>query len=1498
MRDVLLRRGRRLLRIGLPLVLVAPAVVVTAAPAVAAPAAPGVVADASALPSGTGATPLDLTAAGGVDWLHLDGTTAVRKAGVTPTLGYANLAAAQAVTAFGDSPVAFTWSDGTPTASSTGVTTGAVFNSATEYGPTADGGGYRLTVPAADTLRKLVFVGGIWNSRAHLTVQDSVGGVQAWSTDLYAEGTATSRLYSITIAPGHGAVVTTTMNYKFQPAGNVSLAGAALSVVGAAAASFTAGPAPSSVDLTAEGSQDWLYSDGPTQVRKAPGTASALTLANRGTADVATQGDNPVAWSWTDGTPTASGTNVHHGGVFLARGAAQDTPLTAPYGYDLTVAAAPSARTLLFVSGIWNATVVYSVHLNGAADPAYEVTRTIGGNATTEQFTLSLAAGDAATVTAQITRITNGDGNVALGGVTMAAAQDTRSALQDLVADAPTIDPYTVDAPTLQQATAVQAYAADVASDSGSTDAEVLQAFTALTAARHLAAAGLATYTYQSWPGLVTSFGWEGDINAPIAYVDGSYLLRSRDNARVTFGIKSVPGKIDWTQADGYLPAFTSTFTKNGLTFAITNFADDVTIGGNRFEVAYSRMTVTNPGPSSAPLPVVSDALTPLNDLATATSIPAGATYRRDYAVAADRFGGTYDWPATDSLKAAGGYDDHFTHMADYWNDRLAAVAQITALPDPELIDSYKAGYIYTLIVRDDVNGQKALRVGENGYDELFDHDTIGIVANLLTMGDFTYAKDYLATLPAQLQYDDGKYKYSWPYALYLQRTDDVDFVRDHFATIQQHAHEIHSDRIATAAGPNTGYIKTTNAIDSNGYWTVDDWSALEGLMAYRYLAQQTGNTAEAAWALAEYQSLYTAVNTAIVAVQQANDIGYIPISLVQANEDGARADPRDANWASMFLFGRWAWDGYLFGAPQSGAMLDDIDATYQYGFDRRVGLPGASTYAFGGYAPDFYSSAYNAGYGSAALRGDKFRDEGIQAYQWMIDHAQSGPNAWWESAQYPDPNSPWGAGTAPGGQGSSPHMWGQANATKVLFDSLLSLKSDGTVIVGRGIPTDWLASGKNVALNNFPVAGNKRVGFSMTTTGRTVQLDFNGDTAGTAFTLDMMGLQNNIKAISVTGAKVDKVHGTATLPAGTTSVTITLQHAVDLGGVIAEAAALDQSAYTAATWATFAAALTSAQAVAADAASDTPDRNESANALRAAINQLARKAATVLTATPDTVTASAGSKVKVTATVTGSSAKPTGTVTATSGSLTLATGTLNAAGKATLSVPTASLATGTRVVRLTYSGDATYARSVDTVTVNVTAASSTTALALTRTTAPYGTAVTATATVKTPNGVKPTGPVTFSVDGKRVGSAALDATGHAKLALPSTLAVGNHAVLAAYGGHNPVAGSSSPATTLTVVKAAAKVAITAPAGVRTTAQTPVAVAVTSAVTPVTGRADLAVTASDGRAVFTTPVTVTHGQGSAVIPKLSVGSYTITVSWPGTARVAAASATKLLTVRS
>jgi hypothetical protein len=1093
------------------------------------------------LANGTGvAGAMDLTAYGDLDWAHLTGAGTERKAAVTPAITIDNLDPAAGRDTLTDSPLTFRWSDGTATPSNPGSTTGGVFKEA----------GYRITVAPSDSPRRLVFVSGIWQARGTVTVAAADGAGTAYTTNISADGSAVAKRYTVTIRPGEGVVVTTKFTEKLDANGNISLSAAALSKVAPAAdASFTATAAPVAMNLTAEGPGDWLHLNGATINRSSgvPAGTARLAVANRQAgAAIGAQNDNPVTYSWTDGTPTQTELGSRAGGIFFAHGTNPEVDLTDPYGYDLTVPAGTGGRTVRFVSGVWRAAATVSVYVNGSSTPTFVSSDLVStSNSVTRLFELTLGAGDSARITAQLTRKTHDSGNVTLAGVTQAdtSADAYRALTRTLLGHAQSADVNAASEAARQQLDGEITSATSAIADSAAQRDELRLTYLLLKAAydEAMASAAGAEYTNVTHPGLTSSFGWEGDLHAPIAFIDGSYRLRSRGNALVTFGVPDIPGKIKWSNAEGYLPAFISEYSKDGLQLKVENFADLVVIGGNRFEIAYSRMTVTNTTPASARLPRVSNLLTPLNPAAaaTVTTIAAGETVVRDYAIAADRFGASYDWPSAAQLQQAGSWNKHYKNMRAYWNTRLAAIAQITDLPDQRLVNAYKAGYIYTLIIRDDINGEKRLHVGENGYDEMFDHDTIGIVATLLTIGDFSYARDYLATLPAQLQYDDAKWKYSWPYALYLQRTGDKAFVRSQFETIKKNTHMVETDRI----DGGKGIIKQTFAIDSLGYWTIDNWSALAGLTTYRYLATALGETGEAAWAKAEYDDLLKVATARIEQTMKEHNLGYLPISMVEPNETGPRKDPRDANWASMFLFGRWAWDGYLFGAEQSGVMFDKIDDTYTHGFERRKDVSD-TIYNFGGYPHGYFSSAYNAGYGSAALRGEQYRDAGIKGYQFMIDQAMSGPFGWWEGVDYPDQNSPWNIDHARGGGGSNQHMWGQSTATKVLFDSLLAEKADGSVIIGRGVPDEWLRDRQKIALNNYPVSNGKRIGYRLTTSGKYVSLELSGD-AVTGYSIELPALRNNVAGVSVKGATVNQAAGTVLLPAGTKHATITLQRAM-----------------------------------------------------------------------------------------------------------------------------------------------------------------------------------------------------------------------------------------------------------------------------------------------------------------------------------------------------------------
>ncbi len=650
--------------------------------------------------------------------------------------------------------------------------------------------------------------------------------------------------------------------------------------------------------------------------------------------------------------------------------------------------------------------------------------------------------------------------------------------------------------------------------------------------------------------------GWEGNSQAAVACVGGSFWVDtsgpdggpgSASTAAVTgttygYGVYD-DSRTTWTNAGGYLPALATTFHRDGATISITNFGDDVSIGGHAYVIVYSRVAVSNPTGAAVTVdPQPSAGLVPLST--APDTVPPHATVNHDYAVPSDRFGGSYSYPSGSALTAAGGYDRHFAHMRAYWNGQLAGIAQITALPDQSLVNAYKAGFIDTQIIR---AGDK-LKTGANGYDKEFSHDVIGILANLFTQGYTAGAHGLLDraryVIGTQVQYDDGVWTYPWVWAVYLLKTGDLGFVKANFTaggpggaaepSIRDSARLIAADR----TGPG-GIMQKTNDIDANGYWTIDNYEALTGLWAYHWLARQVGDAGEASWAARQYSSLLAAVNKTLDATISANRLNYLPCSMTEPNTGNRCANAEDANWAAPFLFGRWAWDGYLFGAPLSGPGISLIDATYRYGFARLAGQLPADT--FGGYPTQYYSTAYNAGYGEWGLAGQAYRDQGILSYEFMVRNGQSGPYSWWESQQFPNPGSPW-TGTHPeAGNGSSPHAWGIANANMVLLDSLAAQRSDGSLVVGRGVPDSWVRGGQVVSLANFPTAGGKHTGLTIRTSGSTVTLTLSGNRPSGPVLFQLPAFAGNIARSSA--GTVDNKTGTVTLSPAVRSVTVQLSH-------------------------------------------------------------------------------------------------------------------------------------------------------------------------------------------------------------------------------------------------------------------------------------------------------------------------------------------------------------------
>jgi hypothetical protein len=582
--------------------------------------------------------------------------------------------------------------------------------------------------------------------------------------------------------------------------------------------------------------------------------------------------------------------------------------------------------------------------------------------------------------------------------------------------------------------------------------------------------------------------GWDGDKNAGLAMMDGSIGIRGRPELDLPgpdlrWGIRGVghaiakelpaSTKVDWINAEGWLPALVTRFEKDGCTITITNFCDQITLGGNYFVAAYSRVTIDNhsgspktllPGQSPQFLIVRQD-LPEVADKSTAT---------HDFVIVIDRFGREIPWPDDESVRKYQTWDQAYDHMRSYWNGRLGRLLQIKHLPDPAIINQFKADYCHARIAMDGT----ILNAGEFGYDHTFSHDLISQTIHMFLMGEFDHAQEWLDGLIIENErvknYPDATYKYSWPFALYLKLTDDEQLVRERFANIQRAMRVIASHR----DGPD-GLLGKTWALDNFGFWTLDNFSALQGLGCYAYICRRLGNSEELQWAEQQYQSLLLALEAKLTSLS--------PDKLSN------RLDGFEPG-GILFAFGCWPWDGYLWNLRQ-GNLPARIDASYDW-LAKNQGFKSSHIWAepWGGTPshPAFFS-VYSVGATSAMLRGTNWRGEGIRAFQFMLQNAQQGPLCYWECATASEESS-W-SGTHPhSGSGDCPHLFGPALSEKVLIESLITEKVDGTVIIGRGIPSEWCAPGQRIEISDAPVSSRRKIGFRMEALADRIEIELTQD--------------------------------------------------------------------------------------------------------------------------------------------------------------------------------------------------------------------------------------------------------------------------------------------------------------------------------------------------------------------------------------------------------------------
>jgi len=700
-----------------------------------------------------------------------------------------------------------------------------------------------------------------------------------------------------------------------------------------------------------------------------------------------------------------------------------------------------------------------------------------------------------------------------------------------------------------------------------------------------------------------SAIGWQGNFYPVFAYLSGSYFARGVPTtftqggssfcgamysfSAFSFGLAAgqapAAQSVQWTMDSGFLPALTTSFTRNNVAISITNFADRVVIGGNPLVLVYTRVAVTNNGAAAVTVPPGGSGpnlvrLTAVND-----SVPAGQTVNNDFVAAVDRFGSMVAMPSTATLAAsAPSFDTARAQMAAFWTNRINATAQPSlpnltlpntglANPGTALRNAYRAGTAYHLMMQVDKSPFSAA----NNYAWLLNHDVPGELAARFTTGDFTDARNLLLVgRTSEVQgfpsnganwYFDGIWKTPWVWAIYLAKTNDTAFVSQFFNDNQtQFGPSLRSMMRTTFPSQldTDGTLKTNFDNDSTGKWILSNYSALIGLAAYKYIATRLGQTAEATFAQNAYTSLHNALNTVIGNNQSANGFDFLPCEVTRPNSANRCNTFNDANWAQAAWSGQNQWDTMLMGGtPLTGIIGDpgQLDRMYTFGFNRLAGrVPFPSLGAFPGF-----STAYNTAYSEGGLFANQFRDLAITSYAWQIQTTTGGPNAWWEAnGSAPSTSNIWAGSHAPPQFGAVPYAWPIAHQQLALIRAIAAegLSSSGAgpftftrpLYVGRGIPNTWIAAGQTIAVSNITSSFNVDSGVRATygvslaitkpATGRVITVSLTGTLPGGPVFVQLPVFASS-SVVSVTGGSFDAATRTVTVSAGATQAVITLNN-------------------------------------------------------------------------------------------------------------------------------------------------------------------------------------------------------------------------------------------------------------------------------------------------------------------------------------------------------------------
>ena len=118
-----------------------------------------------------------------------------------------------------------------------------------------------------------------------------------------------------------------------------------------------------------------------------------------------------------------------------------------------------------------------------------------------------------------------------------------------------------------------------------------------------------------------------------------------------------------------------------------------------------------------------------------------------------------------------------------------------------------------------------------------------------------------------------------------------------------------------------------------------------------------------------------------------------------------------------------------------------------------------------------------------------------------------------------------------------TPSAWAQAVSNLATIIALCAPTLDHKVIVGRGIPTEWLQDGMSLRVENVPIANGKRFGYELRAFRDRVEFDFLGDAPDGEILVDLPIFNRSL--VKTSAGTIDAVRKRVVLPTATRKATI-----------------------------------------------------------------------------------------------------------------------------------------------------------------------------------------------------------------------------------------------------------------------------------------------------------------------------------------------------------------------